>query len=98
MRISLEETRKVAKLYQSEHKSQAAPVSEQSEHIPAVTHDPSKDAILLEQLVQEVRNMPEVRQDRIEDVQAKIRTGKAQVSGKEIADSILRRILADRLR
>ncbi|MDO8683016.1 MAG: flagellar biosynthesis anti-sigma factor FlgM [Armatimonadota bacterium] len=45
-----------------------------------------------------LESIPDVREDIVESLAKKIQEGKYQVSGQEIADMMIRRRLADRIR
>ncbi|EAX46821.1 anti-sigma-28 factor, FlgM [Thermosinus carboxydivorans Nor1] len=50
------------------------------------------------QILQALKNMPEVREDKVKELADRIATGNYHVDAKEIADKMLGRIVADRLR
>lgn len=55
------------------------------------------DGPLIKALVQEVMEMPD-REDRIEELRAKIQAGTYNPAGDEIADAMWRRAQVDRIR
>lgn len=55
------------------------------------------DGPLIKQVVQDVINMPD-REDRIAEVKAMIEAGTYNPSGDDIADAMIRRAIADRIR
>ncbi len=55
------------------------------------------DEPLIKQLAQEIMAMPD-REDRVVELKARIDAGAYQVSGEEIADAIVRRAIADRVK
>ena len=50
------------------------------------------------QILQALKNMPEVREDKVKELADRIAAGNYHVDAKEIADKMLGRIVADRLR
>jgi|688.fasta_scaffold851680_1 hypothetical protein len=55
------------------------------------------DEELIKQVVSDVMNMPD-RSDRIEELKAKIEAGEYNVTGDEIANAMIRRNMADKIR
>ncbi len=55
-----------------------------------------EDEQLVQEVTQEVIRMPD-REDRIAELKAKIDAGTYQVSGDEIAESMIKRTIADRI-
>lgn len=55
------------------------------------------DGPMIKQIVQEVINMPD-REDRIAEVKAAIEAGTYNPTGEEIADAMIKRAIADRVR
>jgi anti-sigma28 factor (negative regulator of flagellin synthesis) len=56
----------------------------------------AEDQELVQEVTQAVMRMPD-RGDRIAELKAKIDSGTYQVSGEEIADSMIKRAIADRI-
>ncbi|SDF79504.1 flagellar biosynthesis anti-sigma factor FlgM [Sporolituus thermophilus] len=50
------------------------------------------------QILQALRNMPEVREDKVKELADRIAAGNYQVDAKEIAEKMVGRIIADRVR
>jgi anti-sigma28 factor (negative regulator of flagellin synthesis) len=55
------------------------------------------DKDLVEAVVEKVKNLPD-REDRIAELKAKIEAGQYNPAGDEIADAMIRRAIADRIR
>lgn len=49
------------------------------------------------QLLQKLKTMPEVREERITELSASVNSGSYHVDAKEIADKVIGRTIADRL-
>ena len=63
-------------------------------------HDEAReqaDQVLVQQVVDHVVNSPD-REDRIAELKAKIEAGEYNPTGDEIADAMIRRSIADRIR
>ena len=56
----------------------------------------AEDEQLVQKLTAEVIAMPD-REDRIQELKAKIQAGEYKVTGDEIAESMVRRSIADRI-
>ncbi len=56
-----------------------------------------EDQSLIKQVTQEVIEMPD-REDRIAELKANIESGSYQVTGDQIADAMIRRNIADKVR
>ncbi|HVL39012.1 MAG TPA: flagellar biosynthesis anti-sigma factor FlgM [Fimbriimonadaceae bacterium] len=56
-----------------------------------------EDQPLIEQLTQEIIEMPD-REEMIAELKAKIEAGEYNPTGDEIADAMIRRTIADRIR
>jgi hypothetical protein len=65
--------------------------------LPLEAYPRPEDADLIKQTVQSVHNMPD-REDRIAELKAKIEAGQYKPTGDEIADAMIRRATADRLK
>jgi anti-sigma28 factor (negative regulator of flagellin synthesis) len=90
MRISDEQVKKVL--------SQQALVTEiQDMDLEMEPSPKATDGPLIKQVTQEVINMPD-REDRIAEVKAMIESGNYNPTGDEIADAMIRRAIADRVR
>jgi negative regulator of flagellin synthesis FlgM len=96
MQISLDEVRRVAKLYQIERAERAYP--REAVPAPASELSISEEAQLVHNVLNEVHSSAEVREDRIQELKAKIEAGEYNVSSETIAEAIFKRTLADRLR
>ncbi len=58
----------------------------------------SADSEEVRRIAEYIRKLPDVREDKVAKVQAMLREGRYRVSGREIAERMLERMLADRLR
>ncbi|MEQ1823121.1 MAG: flagellar biosynthesis anti-sigma factor FlgM [Fimbriimonadaceae bacterium] len=65
--------------------------------LPLETYPRPEDVDLVNQIVDKIAQMPD-RQDRIDELKAKIASGTYNPSGDEIADSMIRRAIADQIR
>lgn len=57
----------------------------------------SPEAREIANLLKEVRSAPEIREDRVRELQERIAQGRYDVAGSEVAEQILRRTLTDNL-
>ena len=62
-------------------------------HMSRVDASPSAQDI--QRVLQVIRRLPDVREDRVQSLKAQIESGTYHVSGEDIADLIIRRALAD---
>lgn len=69
----------------------------QAMDLPLESYPRPEDANLVKAVVQSVHEMP-VREDRVAELKAKIESGQYNPTGDEIADAMMRRAVADRLR
>jgi len=88
MRISDNEVKKLLST-----PTEAEPVVEFGEEV----YDPSTDKDLIAQVKADVMAMPD-REAMIADLKARIEAGTYNPSGDEIADTMIRRAIADRIR
>ena len=58
----------------------------------------SDEAQEIRRVTKLVKKLPDVREDRVAELKAKIESGTYKVSGEEIADLIVRRAFADGMR
>jgi hypothetical protein len=65
--------------------------------LPLETYPRPEDADMVNEIVDKIALMPD-RQDRIDELKAKIASGTYNPSGDEIADSMIRRAIADQIR
>lgn len=65
--------------------------------LPLESYPRPEDAALVKEVVQQVHDMP-VREDRVAELKAKIESGAYNPTGDEIADAMIRRATADRLK
>lgn len=65
--------------------------------LPLETYPRAEDADMVNKMVDKIALMPD-RQDRIDELKAKIASGTYNPSGDEIADSMIRRAIADQIR
>lgn len=96
MQISLDEVRRVAKLYQIERAERTYP--RETVPAPASELSISEETQLVRNVLNEVHGSEEVREDRIQELKAKIEAGEYNMSSETIAEAIFKRTLADRLR
>lgn len=100
VRISRQEIENVYRLYRVEN---PRTVREASRATPGakVAGDQvtiSSRARLIQELKQRIAAEPEVREEKVAEVRAAIQQGTYKVTGREIAEKMLGRTLADRLR
>jgi hypothetical protein len=65
--------------------------------LPLESYPRADDAEMVKAVVQSVHEMPD-REDRIAELKAKIDAGEYKPTGDEIADAMIRRATADRLK
>lgn len=72
---------------------------------PPASPAQKKDEVILSsqaqefsQVLQTVRNLPAVREDKVKELAEKVASGTYKVDSKDIADQMIGRMLADRLR
>lgn len=65
--------------------------------LPLETYPKPQDAALIKQVVEDVVRMPD-REDRIAELKARIESGQYNPTGDEIAEAMIRRAIADRMR
>lgn len=65
--------------------------------LPLESYPRPEDAGLIKEVVQSVHDLP-VREDRVAELKAKIEAGQYNPTGDEIADAMIRRAVADRIR
>lgn len=65
--------------------------------LPLETYPRPEDAELISQVTKSVVQMPD-REDRIAELKARIDAGTYNVTGDEIADAMIRRSIADKMR
>lgn len=58
----------------------------------------SADAEMLLKVQETIRQMPDVREDLVQEIKARIEAGTYNPSGDDIADAMIRRTLADQIR
>ena len=63
----------------------------------ALENDQKADKDLVRQVVEAIHNMPD-REDFVADLRARIEAGTYNPTGDEIADAMIRRAIADRVR
>lgn len=97
MKISQGQVQSVIRAYASAGGTRAKPAFDQGT-------DPKGDALVLSPQAQEILSLkerlaqvPEVRSERVADLQAAIDRGTYRVNGREVADKILDRIVVDEL-
>lgn len=92
MKVSIEQVRKVVEQVRTQHPElQATPILDQD---PAS----SPDAQLIRQVVEEVMKMPEVREELVAELKARIERGEYNPSSEEIVEAMVRRAIADKVR
>ncbi len=58
----------------------------------------SHDSVLIREIRDQIMAMPEVREEIIQELKARIEAGEYQVSSDSIVDSMIRREIADKIR
>lgn len=100
MKISLDE---VDRILQSRAVGPAARPSNGKENggaapSPAADVDISEEAQEVVRLKRAIAELPEVREDLVNSLKERIQRGEYKVSGEEIAELMMRRAVADRIR
>lgn len=101
VRISRQEIENVYRLYRVENPRSVREVSRRATPGAKVAGDQvtiSSRARLIQELKQRVAAEPEVREEKVAEVREAIQQGTYKVTGREIAEKMLGRTLADRLR
>ncbi|CUU05012.1 MAG: flagellar biosynthesis anti-sigma factor FlgM [Fimbriimonadales bacterium] len=94
MQITFEEVRRAVKAYRA---AVQAPIPK--EHVPEpVQTSPEADQQLARELARQLVQMPDVREERVNEVKAKLASGTYRVSSEMVAGAIIRRALADKIR
>ncbi|NUL81554.1 MAG: flagellar biosynthesis anti-sigma factor FlgM [Armatimonadetes bacterium] len=96
MRISIDEARNVARLYQAEGEVSIDLASVTPPTTDAVTL--TDDAELVKEVLAEVKAQPDIRDERVTELKAAYESGQYTVDAKAVADAIVRRALADRIK
>lgn len=96
MRISIDEARNVARLYQTEGEVSIDLASVTPPATDAVTL--TDDAELVKEVLADVKAQPDIREDRVTELKAAYESGQYNVDAKAVADAIVRRALADRIK
>lgn len=67
---------------------------------PAVKHAPTSNPLQqgIESATAALQDVPDIREDIVSDLKARISAGEYVVSGEEVADMLLRRLKADKTR
>ncbi|MCS6777454.1 MAG: flagellar biosynthesis anti-sigma factor FlgM [Chloroherpetonaceae bacterium] len=73
----------------------ASPAQESSGSREAALVEVSPTAQEIQQIKRLVHRLPDVREDRVRSLKAQIESGTYHVSGEDIADLMIRRMLAD---
>lgn len=99
MIISGKQIQNITKLYGDQTKVSKTAKSQSANSLQG------KDEVILSSraqefsnLLQQAKNMPEVREDRVQELAEKIKSGNYKVSSEEVAEKMLGRLQADRLR
>ena len=95
MKISDTEFEKVMRLIQE--RLDAADTQNSNTDSADVVLDP-EEAKLVEEMVRRVEELPDVREDLVEDIRARIADGTYKINSAAVAELILRRAKADRLK
>lgn len=90
MKVSIEQVREVLR------NRTAAPLDATQLFTKDLT--PSHDAVLIREIRDQIMAMPEVREEIIQELKARIERGEYQVTSESIVDSMIRREIADKLR
>lgn len=90
MQITLEEVRRAVIAYRAGVPKERVP--------EPVNTSPEADQQLARELAKTLAQMPDVREERVREVKAKLATETYSVSSEAIAGAILRRALADKIR
>lgn len=100
MIISSKQIQSISKLYSDNKISKTTQTA--SANKPG--HAQRRDEVVLSSQVKEfapilqaLKDMPDVRADKVKEISAKIQSGTYTVSGAEVADKMIGRIMADRL-
>lgn len=100
VRISRQEIENVSRVYRIEPPAE----SRRAERLARVDQPAgdqvtiSRQARLVQELRQRIEAEPDVRADKVAELRAAIQQGKYRVDSRDIADKMLGRILADRLK
>ncbi|MBE3578097.1 MAG: flagellar biosynthesis anti-sigma factor FlgM [Limnochordales bacterium] len=100
MRIRRQEIENVYRLYRIESATGVREAS-RSTAVSKATADEvtiSNQARLIQELKRRIAALPEVREEKVAELRAAIQQGTYKVSSQEIADKMLGRTLADRLK
>ncbi|MCW5933369.1 MAG: flagellar biosynthesis anti-sigma factor FlgM [Fimbriimonadia bacterium] len=96
MQITLNEARRVAMMYQSEQKERVDRDKIEPESVPELNL--SDDVNLVQAVTNEVRELPDVRAERVRELKALVESGNYHVESKAVAEAIVKRAIADKLR
>ena len=95
MKISGIEYEKVMRLVQDHLDAADSPTA--ATDLPDAALDP-EETKLIEEMVRRVEEMPDVREDVVEDIRARIADGTYKINSAAVAELMLRRSRADRLK
>ncbi len=103
MQISLREVEQLMRTGSVEARAADAPAPFGLDNLtatptPAAISDISERAQELRQVTKKIQALPEVREDLVAEIKAQIEAGTYNVSSDDIADLMLRRAYADRIR
>lgn len=103
MKISVEEYSRVLQLSRTGRVGAAVvpappPIDAPEEPLPAVRVEVSPRAQEIRQIKFLLDELPDVREELVQELRKKIEAGEYQVSSAEIADLIVRRTVADNVR
>jgi flagellar biosynthesis anti-sigma factor FlgM len=92
MKVSIEQVRKVVEQVRTQHPELKA--------TPILDSDPasSQDSQLIRQVVDEVMKMPEVREELVAELKARIERGEYNPNSQDIVEAMVRRAIADKIR
>lgn len=96
MQITLNEARRVAMMYQSEQQERVDRDKIEPESVPELNL--SDDVNLVQAVTNEVRELPDVRAERVRELKALVESGNYHVESKAVAEAIVKRAIADKLR
>jgi flagellar biosynthesis anti-sigma factor FlgM len=95
MQISLEEAIKAVVAYRRDRAKEALPLEPVPEPVQV---SEEADRQLAQQIARELANMPDIREERVEELKQLFESGTYTVSAEMVTSAIIRRTLADRIR
>lgn len=98
MLISTNQIQNVLKVYGQQNKVKQTAKTEQAK--PTMGKDQmtlSEESKVIQTVKAHLNSVPDIRQDKVDELQKAVKTGTYHVSGKEIAEKMLGRVIVDRL-